>query len=762
MAISNNTHLIAVVGGKGGVGKSVFAANLAFAFLKEMRARTLLLDLDAKTCGDQNILTGLRPQKTIEEVSQFTGSISQQSLKSIVTQHQSGLAYIGAVHGPDQQLSANPMAVKKALQPLSQFYQYVVADLGCDLGDLQMSIIEEASIIIFVSTPEVLAINQTKKLMNDLMTATVPAEFFGLVLNKMSKTALAPQSISQSLRMPVLGVIPQDEVTTYAALQRSTPFVFAQPNAPITSAYHDIVRKLTGGILQKLKAKSKPQNLSLKGSDKAQIAGNSPIATNDSGMDAISLLKTRIHSELIKEMDLKEDLISDAKNDKKKEKELRDKTLKVISMLTDKLGSGLSRQERSDVIQQVLDESLGLGPLEDLLSDPSVSEIMVNGAKQIFIEKNGKLTVSSITFTSNKQLKHVIERIVTPLGRTINEKTPYCDARLADGSRVNAVIGPLAIDGPAVTIRKFPTERITIDHYTDKFYSLTKPMADFLRVCVEQGLNIIISGGTGSGKTTLLNVLSSFIPDNERIITIEDAAELQLKQEHLVRLETRPPNTEGTGEVSIRDLIKNSLRMRPDRIVVGECRDGAALDMLSAMNTGHDGSMATIHSNNPREAIGRLETLCLMAGMDLPAKSIRDQIASAVNLIVQISRYSDGSRKISSITEVVGMQGDVVTLKEIFRFKEEGFDMNRKVLGQFKAEGRIPTFIEKFEQRGVTIPRHLFTSSMAAGPKKEVGSKDPVASPGAKKPTPLKKASPRPRPTTAIKVKKTGTGGDKK
>ncbi|MCB0412012.1 MAG: CpaF family protein, partial [Bdellovibrionales bacterium] len=429
----------------------------------------------------------------------------------------------------------------------------------------------------------------------------------------------------------------------------------------------------------------------------------------------LTQLKLTIHHELIKEMDLKKDLMN-TKNDPAKQKELESKTQRVITQLTDRLGQGLSRDERTRVIKEVLDESLGLGPLEELLADPAVTEIMVNGADMIYVEKSGKLTLSPITFTSNQQLKNVIERIVTPLGRRIDEKTPYVDARLEDGSRVNAIIEPLSIDGPAVTIRKFSRDRITPNDYVNRFHSMTQSMVDFLKICVEQGLNVIISGGTGSGKTTLLNVMSGFIPANERIITVEDAAELQMKQEHVVRLETRPANMEGSGEITIRDLIRNSLRMRPDRIVVGECRDGAALDMLSAMNTGHDGSMTTVHSNNPREAISRLETLCMMAGMDLPVRAIREQIAGAVDLIVQISRLSDGSRKIMSITEVVGMQGDTVTLQEIFRFKEEGFDKNRKIVGSFQAMGMIPTFIEKFEQRGVIIPRNLFTSASSTPP----------------------------------------------
>ena len=372
---------------------------------------------------------------------------------------------------------------------------------------------------------------------------------------------------------------------------------------------------------------------------------------------------------------------------------------------------------------------------------------------EIFCEKRGKLQLSDLKITSNRHLRNIIERIVTPLGRRIDEKTPYVDARLEDGSRVNAVIEPLAMDGPSVTIRKFPSERIVMDDLVSRFNSLTEEMGNFVQICVEQGLNIVISGGTGSGKTTFLNVLSGFIPFGERIITIEDAAELQLKQEHVVRLETRPPNIEGEGEVSIRDLIKNSLRMRPDRIVVGECRDGAALDMLSAMNTGHDGSLTTVHANNPREAVARLETLCLMAGMELPAKAIREQIAGAVDMIIQIGRLSDGSRKVKNITEIVGMQGDVVTLQEVFRFKEESFTKEGKIVGQFQASGIIPNCVEKFERKGIKIPRDLFTTKTSKEMKKpslSLRSSVQRPNPSAQPPRPPQTSNPASQPKRPI------------
>ena len=764
MSIHESCYLLAVIGGKGGVGKSVFSANLSIALINELRAKVLLVDLDNRSCGDQNIITGLRPKKTVSEFAQFSGTVTPES---VTTPHPSGLHYIGAVSSPEQTLSASGVNFKKQISQLSRYYNFIVIDLGNDFTDLQLGVLEVATAILTLTTPEVLAVNQTKRVMNDLIAAAVPPEFFQIILNNYGRSGLDPKLVSQTLGRPIVGLIPQDEVTTYASVQRSTPFILSQPQAPISAAYFDILRRLAGGTLQKLKTLSRPSTVQLKGAASLEL-DKSRVQQKPSGVGKKSktrehspetLLKMQIHTALIREMDLKKDM-SNIQGDTNKEQELRSKTQRVISQLVDKLSPSSSREERGMIIKQVLDEALGLGPLEELLADPTVTEIMVNGCDKIYVEKSGRLQMSQITFTSNLQLRNVIERIVTPLGRRIDEKTPYCDARLPDGSRVNAVIEPLAIDGPAVTIRKFPAERITIDDYVNRFGSMTQPMAEFLKVCVEQGLNIIISGGTGSGKTTLLNVLSGFIPTSERIVTVEDAAELQLKQDHVVRLETRPANMEGSGEISIRDLVRNSLRMRPDRIVVGECRDGAALDMLSAMNTGHDGSMTTVHANNPREAIARLETLCLMAGMELPARAIREQIASAVNLIVQISRLSDGSRKVMSVTEVVGIQGDTVTLQEIFKFKEEGFDKNRRVQGQFQPLGLIPTFLEKFEQRGVSVPRNLFTMSSSPALKPTTGVSSPATTtpPSGVRPVPAAPSPTAGKPIGTVTPKKVSGG----
>ncbi|NMB67329.1 MAG: CpaF family protein [Chloroflexi bacterium] len=366
---------------------------------------------------------------------------------------------------------------------------------------------------------------------------------------------------------------------------------------------------------------------------------------------------------------------------------------------------------RDQLFHDILDDILGFGPLQPLLDDPEITEVMVNGAKKIYIERKGILTKTNITLENDDQVLHLIEKIILPLGRRIDGDSPTVDARLPDGSRVNAVIPPVAIDGPTITIRKFDKGKLTIDQLI-QFGSISQGMADFIKACVLARLNIVISGGTGSGKTTLLNVLSGFIPENERIVTIEDAAELRLLQDHVVRMETKPPNSEGRNSVTIRDLVRNSLRMRPDRIVVGEVRGGEALDMLQAMNTGHDGSLTTLHANTARDAISRLETMCLMAGMDLPVKVIRQQIASAVDVIVQQSRMRDGTRKVTSITEVSGMEGDTVVMTEIFKYEQTGVDAQGKAIGDLKPTGIRPLFSPRLEMAGIRLGPEVYGAKL--------------------------------------------------
>lgn len=367
----------------------------------------------------------------------------------------------------------------------------------------------------------------------------------------------------------------------------------------------------------------------------------------------------------------------------------------------------LPQDLRKQIFQEILDELTGFGPIQPLLEDPDVSEVMVNGPKKVYVEKSGKLVKSPITFDDDDHVMRIIDRIILPLGRRVDSDSPTVDARLPDGSRVNAVIRPVSIDGPSITIRKFKKDKLSIQQLID-YGSLTPNMAEFIRACVIARLNTVISGGTGSGKTTLLNVLSGYIPEEERIVTIEDAAELQLQQDHVLRMETKVANVDGTGSVTIRDLVRNSLRMRPDRIVVGECRGGEALDMLQAMNTGHDGSLTTLHANTPRDALSRLETMVLMSGMDLPLKVVRQQISSAVDLIIQQTRLKDGSRKVTAITEVVGMEGDTVVLTDIFKFEQTGIGENNTILGELKATGMRPIFSPRLEAAGFKLSGDIF------------------------------------------------------
>lgn len=367
---------------------------------------------------------------------------------------------------------------------------------------------------------------------------------------------------------------------------------------------------------------------------------------------------------------------------------------------------------QKSIFQDVMNDMLGFGPIQPLLDDEEITEIMVNGPKKVYVEKKGQLERSNVTFDDDAHVMRIIDRIILPLGRRVDPDSPTVDARLPDGSRVNAVVPPVAIDGPSITIRKFRKDKLTIEQLVE-YNSLTQNMADLLKACVVARLNIVISGGTGSGKTTLLNVLSGFIPENERIITIEDAAELQLQQDHVLRLETKTANVDGGGATTIRDLVRNSLRMRPDRIVVGECRGGEALDMLQAMNTGHDGSLTTLHANTPRDALSRLETLVLMAGMDLPLKVVRQQISSAVDLIIQQSRLKDGARKVTAITEVAGMEGDTIVLTDVFKFELTGIGEGGKVLGDLKATGIRPAFSPRLEAAGFKLGAELFGNALA-------------------------------------------------
>lgn len=435
------------------------------------------------------------------------------------------------------------------------------------------------------------------------------------------------------------------------------------------------------------------------GSQLGKIQSRSgPAVGANSQRDTYSDLKTRVQNRMLAELDPTMDVTRVG--------EVRNTIQELFEQVLAEENIVLTRQERHRLFEQIAAEILGLGPLQPLLEDETITEIMVNGAKNIYIERAGKIHRMPISFESDDHVMRIIDRIVAPLGRRIDESSPYVDARLDDGSRVNAIIPPISLVGPVLTIRKFPENPITLEQLIE-YGTLTEEIIEFLKACVVARLNIIISGGTGSGKTTLLNVLSQFIPGDERVVTIENAAELQLRQDHVVTLESRPPNIEGRGEITIRQLVINSLRMRPDRIIVGEIRDEAALDMLQAMNTGHDGSMTTAHSNSPRDSLARIETMVMMAGMELPIKAIREQVASAIDLVVHQDRMRDGDRKVVQITEVSGMEGDVITMTDIFVFEQTGYEEG-KVIGRFRPTGLRPKFVEQFEAAGIHLPASTF------------------------------------------------------
>lgn len=418
------------------------------------------------------------------------------------------------------------------------------------------------------------------------------------------------------------------------------------------------------------------------------------------GVADLGDLKQRLHRQVIEALDLS--VVAKLNADL-----LKTELSNLVEHMLEQEGAPLNIREREQLINQIQNEVMGLGPLEPLVQDPSVNDILVNRCDQVYVERAGKLELTDVRFRDEVHLRKIIEKIVSAIGRRIDESSPMVDARLSDGSRVNAIIPPLALDGSSISIRKFSKDKLQVSDLVEK-RSLTPEIAELLRGVVEGRLNVLISGGTGCGKTTILNILSGFIPDDERIITIEDAAELQLRQDHVVRLETRPPNVEGKGEVNQRELVKNTLRMRPDRIVMGEVRGPETLDMLQAMNTGHDGSLTTIHANTPRDALTRVETLVALAGLNISTKGLRHYISSAINVIVQMTRLSDGSRKMTSLQEVTGMEGEVITLQEIFTFEQTALDEDRKVRGRFSATGVRPKFVEKFKALGIEVSPDIF------------------------------------------------------
>ncbi len=729
-----SARVVVVGGARDGVGKTTFAVNLALSFLKETQERVLLVELDRAGSGDAASLLGMTEVRTIAEFSPYLAQLTPETVGPYVAAHPSGLGLLPLGGTPEIAEKVPLDAVKRMLDLCLPLTNYLIVDCGAGVDPLGVAVMERSSGIFLVTTPDFNVLQATRRMVDHLQQLQFPQQLIKVVVNRLDAAGpITRDLVLQRLGRPVLVTLPKDDAVATVHAARGTPFVLEAPREKLTRHYDELARQLVEkGVLDQLGSVARPQGLTVEDArarlvqeeaKAKEVAGWMKSRGGRSGgrreVDPRTALKMLVHKRLVEVLDLKK-LDRELANNVDRDLVLRQRAEAAISRVVDDEGAAITdRSDRQRIVKEVLDEALGLGPLEDLLADERVTEVMVNGRDNVFVEMNGKLTKTALTFTDDAQLLAVIERIVQPLGRRIDEKSPMVDARLPDGSRVNAVIPPLAIDGPSITIRKFAREPFKVQDLV-RFGAFTAELADLLRACVEARLNILISGGTGSGKTTLLNLMSSFIPADERIITVEDAAELQLKQPHVVRMESRPANIEGVGEVKIRDLVKNSLRMRPDRIVIGECRGPEALDMLQAMNTGHDGSLTTIHSNSPRDAISRLETLVMFAGLDLPSRAIREQIASAVHILVQTSRMSDGSRKVTSVAELTGMEANTITLQEIYTFKQTGLDEHRKVLGRHLSTGLVPKFVQKLEALGIELPKGIF--SPAGGAAAGVGA----------------------------------------
>lgn len=711
-------HVICVVGGKGGIGKSVFAANLSVAMAHDSKKGPLIIDADPYSTGDINLILGVKTPKATGD-GLIEGAVpDSKRLRDVVTPVNTGnpaapLFALQLLSNLERLTEFDEKKIDLAINLVRKTFPLTIIDCGNSLSGASLKLLDHATMIMVPTNPEILVLNQTRKILDKLQAQLYSPDITKVVVNRFpANSPYNAKFLEQSLKRQVLGVIPDDQAAASAALAKGAPYFLlanqSQASKAVASLSRFIIEKRVLEQLSKAQKQPRPEKT------EEAPSGDNVVEMKKVDLQGVkdprSAFKLRVHAQLVDKMDLKKEEL-DRNLSEAKKAELRSKAQSIVAeVMNNEEHPWKSREESAKLMKEVLDEALALGPLEDYLSDKDISEVMVCRADLTYIEKGGKIQKAPTNFSSNAQLRQVIERIVNPIGRRIDEKSPYVDARLADGSRVHAIIPPLSIDGPMLTIRKFPNKRLGPDDLV-KFGSMTPEMAAFLRAAVECHTNIVISGGTGSGKTTLLNVISGFIPANERILTVEDSAELQMAQEHVGRLEARPANIEGEGAVTIRDLVKQTLRMRPDRVVIGEVRSGEALDMLQAMNTGHDGSMATVHSNSPRDAIARLETLVMMAGMDLPVDAIRQQIAGAVHLIVQQSRLSDGSRKVTHITEVTGMQGDVVTMQDIFIFKKEGIDKNRKVVGRHMATGFMPKMVEKLEAMGIRLPKGIFKAA---------------------------------------------------
>ena len=736
----NDSKIVAFFGPKEGAGKTTLVLNLALGWAGIQKRPVLIVPLDPLAREEHNFYLDVKKPVTVVDILQTLGNTNIAVVggllrgKISMSQWGVGILPLGRTHA--QIASLSPKILIPILSRLSQTFD-IFLDVDSSFA-MQSFAFDLADKVFWVSNATRTHLNSTVQLFNDYKEKLYPMDRVSVICNSYDMPGSIPyeevERFYSSMGREIDVFLPWDE-NVMATSNRKEVEIIVNPQSEWVKGLRLVLAKI-----RDLKPAPKDWVASVSDEEFTQAAKDvwSPVlfddgktgAANDhigapeeeAGKTKLSFwddLKQKIHKEVVHTLEIEHIVISD-------ESSASEQTRKRVAAIVDDIlqkqpNLQFSRDQRARFTSELLDEILGLGPLEVLMRDPAVTEIMVNAFDKIFIEQKGKLTLTKYKFRNNEQVVQVIKRIVAPLGRRIDESVPLVDARLKDGSRVNAIIAPLAVSGPTLTIRRFSSKPFGPEDYY-RFGTISPECMEFIKKCVKIRKNIIVCGGTGTGKTTFLNAISGYISNNERIITVEDTAELRLQQPHWVSLESRPPNVEGKGAITIQDLVKNCLRMRPDRIVVGECRGGEALDMLQAMNTGHEGSLTTIHANTPRDGLSRLEAMCMQTGADLPIFAIREMISSAVNMIVQLSRFSDGSRKVTSITEMPGQKDGEIQSTDLFRYVQTGVDENGKVQGMFAPTGNLPTFYEDFAAKGQPVPEEVFTKG--AVPLDENGEPD--------------------------------------